>query len=174
MARAAFRISGISQFSRRLQEFDRMAKKAGVDAQMDEADAIVRDAQGRVPVATGRLRDSGHVEGPRVVSRTVEVDAVFGGEEAPHGIVVHEGRVTGPFGPGNTPVISTAGVMRFEQWLDARGIPEDQLWAVITGLYRKGMIANKFLESAFLERRSRVPNGIAQQIANQWRFLSSP
>lgn len=42
------------------------------------------------PVDTGALRSTIHVEGPEKNSRTVSVQVVAGGIEAPYAVVVHE------------------------------------------------------------------------------------
>ena len=67
------------------------ANKACGRAIYAEAEHVLERTIPRVPVATGRLRDSGKVDGPRMRAGDVEATVIFGNEtDVDYAIFVHE------------------------------------------------------------------------------------
>jgi hypothetical protein len=67
------------------------AVAAGRRAQYQAAEVLMTDVKEHyVPVATGTLRNSGHVTPPQEEGSDTSVDLVFGGPAAPYAVYVHE------------------------------------------------------------------------------------
>lgn len=76
----------------------RLLQHGGFDAELAvgaalyrEANTIMNESQQQVPVKTGALKASGHVNTPIYVkSRYIEVKLGYGGAAAPYAFIVHE------------------------------------------------------------------------------------
>lgn len=81
----------ISGIVRSLGVFGKRAEKVVAAALFQEAETVIgRSKKEFVPVDTGALWGSGHVQSPRISGGVVTVQAGFGGPSAPYALKVHE------------------------------------------------------------------------------------
>lgn len=99
-----------------------------------EAELVMTDSKENfVPVVTGALRSSGHVERPKISAGEVSVTLGFGGPAAPYAFAVHENPRSG----------KTAAGSKVGQWkylstplLRAKG----RIRAVIASAVKRGIV----------------------------------
>lgn len=82
-----FRVSGVDQFLRRLEDEIEGIHTRASKAVEKEAEGILADTN--PPVKTGMLRDSGRVESEQNENE-ITSSVVYGGVKAPHAPFVHE------------------------------------------------------------------------------------
>lgn len=83
---------GLLQFEQRLRALSSASgpTKQLAGAAYRRGQAIMSVSQRLVPVDTGELKSSGHVELPKISGSKVQVDLVYGGPAAPYARIVHE------------------------------------------------------------------------------------
>ena len=84
------RIRGSKALQRELKRRAREAPKALAGALFLEAERIMGKSKRLVPVDTGALRASGHVQTPVIVGKKVSVTLGYGGAAVPYAVIVHE------------------------------------------------------------------------------------
>ena len=84
------RLRGSRKLERTLKKLGREAPKALARALFQEAEQIMAKSKPLVPVKTGALRASGHVQPPVITGTKVKVVLGYGGAAAPYAVVVHE------------------------------------------------------------------------------------
>ena len=84
------RIRGSKALQRELKKRAREAPKALAGALFIEAERIMGKSKRLVPVDTGALRASGHVQLPKISGKKVRVVLGYGGAAAPYAVFVHE------------------------------------------------------------------------------------
>lgn len=86
-----FELHGLDRIGQRYSALGQRALQAIGQALYEEAELIMGDSKERyVPVKTTALRESGHVDLPKMRGRRVEVTMGFGGPAAPYALYVHE------------------------------------------------------------------------------------
>lgn len=93
-----------------------------------------------VPVVTGTLRNSGHVQKPEISGNKIEVVLGFGGPAAAYALAVHENPRA-----GKTHGVSPSG----------KPYPKNR-WSRVGGY--------KYLETPFLEAAPGLPDAVAKKI----------
>lgn len=74
----------------RIAEDVAKAPAAMASALFIEAEAIMADSKELVPVDTGALRASGHVQHPKISAQGVEVEMGYGGAAEQYALIQHE------------------------------------------------------------------------------------
>jgi len=82
-------IKGMKELKKALKSKGNQANEALAKALYQEAETIMNQAKRITPVDTGTLRNSGHVQQPKITRNAVEVMMGFGGA-AEYAIYVHE------------------------------------------------------------------------------------
>jgi hypothetical protein len=91
MAKPEFELTGVREMQRNLHRAGKLFATAIEKALYRRAEAVMTKAKrDHVPVDTGNLRASGHVEPPERKGRDVSVTMAFGGPAAPYALAVHE------------------------------------------------------------------------------------
>lgn len=90
MARMRIQLRGIEQVQRRLQHVADTTARSLAAALTVEAEAIMGKSKEIVPVDTGALRSTGHVQPPETAGAQVTVEMGYGGPAAPYAVFVHE------------------------------------------------------------------------------------
>ena len=88
--RITARLRGDKQLKAALRKRGREAPKILARALFREAEPIMTKSKRLVPVDTGALRSSGHVEPPEIRGKRVRVFLVYGGASAEYAVFVHE------------------------------------------------------------------------------------
>jgi hypothetical protein len=83
-------LRGSKALQRELKRRARGAPKALARALFLEAEQIMGKSKRLVPVDTGALRASGHVQPPKISGKKVSVLLGYGGAAAPYAVFVHE------------------------------------------------------------------------------------
>ena len=83
-------IKGLDDLNEKIAEAVKRVKRDTADRLFLGAEIIMTDAKNRTPVLTGALRESGHVEEPKVTDSEISVRLAFGGPAAPYAVYVHE------------------------------------------------------------------------------------
>jgi hypothetical protein len=83
-------ISGVKGIQSRLARAPQETLQALEGAVYQEAQLIMRDSRPLVPVDTGALRSTGHVQNVQRDGEKVEVSFGYGGPAAPYALTVHE------------------------------------------------------------------------------------
>lgn len=83
-------LKGADTMKRALQRFGEHAPAVVGQALYAEANSIMAASQPLVPVDTGALRSSGHVQAPVMTGSKVTVVMGYGGAAAPYAGLVHE------------------------------------------------------------------------------------
>lgn len=84
-------VNGASAISAKIHAAATVGPQAVAAALFQEAEVIMAASkQDYVPVDTGALRASGHVQSPRTVGTQTLVELGFGGPAAPYAVIVHE------------------------------------------------------------------------------------
>lgn len=82
---------GLDALQRKLENIAKAGPQALAAALYEEAEAVMTASKEQhVPVDTGALRASGHVEPPRQVGNRTEITMGYGGPAAPYAVIVHE------------------------------------------------------------------------------------
>src|SRR5256885_64604 len=94
------RVTGIPAMTAKLRKAQRDFKKLVADAMVEDAKLDVAEAKDRAPVYTGPpgpnkpiprvLRESIHMEGPKIEGNRISVEIVAGGEAGAYAIPQHE------------------------------------------------------------------------------------
>ena len=90
MVAQTFIVRGQKQVQAELKRLGRKANKALARALFIEGELVMSGAKKLVPVDTGALRSTGHVNIPLARAGVVLVTLGFGGPAAPYAIRVHE------------------------------------------------------------------------------------
>jgi hypothetical protein len=92
MANKAFevKVKGLKETQADMKRLGPRAGKALAPQIVQEAENIIGDGKEEVPVDTGNLRETGHVQHPIVTETNVSVQAGFGGPAAGYAEKVHE------------------------------------------------------------------------------------
>lgn len=83
-------VSGVEALLANLGMFGQAAERAAKAALYQEAETVMTASKELVPVDTGALRGSGHVQQPVERGSRIEVSLGYGGPAAPYALVVHE------------------------------------------------------------------------------------
>lgn len=85
------KLTGVPELTKALAACGRNAVKAAEKALYQEGEEIMADSKAHyVPVDTGSLRASGHVERPTTRGTMVQVELAYGGPAADYALFVHE------------------------------------------------------------------------------------
>ena len=84
------RLRGSAALKRELKRQGKKARKALARALFLEGEQIMAKSKRLVPVDTGALRASGHVQLPVIRGKKVTVVLGYGGAAAPYAVFVHE------------------------------------------------------------------------------------
>lgn len=89
-------IHGLPKVKKALKQLGAKGPKVLGGALFREGERIMGDSkENYVPVVTGDLRSSGHVQLPKVTAKGASVELGFGGPAAPYALQVHENPNTG-------------------------------------------------------------------------------
>lgn len=84
-------VQGVDALIRRLKQLEPEAQKATGAALYQEAEQIMTRSKSEfVPVQTGVLRGTGHVNEPQIRGSSIEVTMGYGGPAAPYALKQHE------------------------------------------------------------------------------------
>jgi|SRR5882724_9842090 len=95
-------IRGQTELQAKLKQLDAKAMTIVAAYLRHKGERIMTASKAEVPVDTGRLRSSGHVQGPTLTGRTLEVTMGYGGAAARYALKVHENPRAGRTG-GRSP-----------------------------------------------------------------------
>ena len=84
------RLTGVRALQKELKRQGRKAQKALARALLAEGEQIMAKSKRLVPVDTGALRASGHVQLPVIRGKNVKVTLGYGGAAVPYAVFVHE------------------------------------------------------------------------------------
>ena len=84
------RLRGSAKLARELRRLEKAMPGRLASALFLEGEQIMAKSKRIVPVATGALRASGHVQPPEVVGKRITVVLGYGGAAAPYAVIVHE------------------------------------------------------------------------------------
>jgi len=88
--RIAVEVKGTKELQRTLEKLGKRAQAELGKALYAEAELIMAESKKQVPVDTGTLRGTGHVEPSETKKDSVEVELGYGGPAAPYAVVQHE------------------------------------------------------------------------------------
>jgi hypothetical protein len=95
-------VSGLPKVMKALKSLGDKGPKAMGGALFREGESIMGDSKEKfVPVITGNLRSSGHVDKPKITTKGASVELGFGGPAAPYALAVHENPNTGKTAEGS-------------------------------------------------------------------------
>ena len=95
-------MSGVPKVMKALKSLGDKGPKAMGGALFREGESIMGDSKEKfVPVITGNLRSSGHVDKPKITTKGASVEFGFGGPAAPYALAVHENPNTGKTAEGS-------------------------------------------------------------------------
>lgn len=94
---ASIEIKGLDKLNRLLAAAGDKGTTALARGLYEEATMAFNESQVLVPVDTGVLKGSGHVQTPIVTKDSVEVTIAYGGPATPYALFVHE-RIMAPSG----------------------------------------------------------------------------
>lgn len=97
MGNRTIELKGIKELSKIVNNGGDKALKAMAKGLYLEATMAFNESQTLVPVDTGILRASGHVNSPKIDNDSVEITIAYGGPATPYAIFVHE-RIYAPSG----------------------------------------------------------------------------
>jgi len=96
------KVSGLPKVMKALKSLGDKGPKAMGGALFREGESIMGDSKEKfVPVVTGNLRSSGHVDKPKITTKGASVELGFGGPAAPYALAVHENPNTGKTAEGS-------------------------------------------------------------------------
>jgi hypothetical protein len=96
------KVSGLPTVMKALKSLGDKGPKALGGALFREGESIMGDSKEKfVPVVTGNLRSSGHVDKPKITTKGASVELGFGGPAAPYALAVHENPNTGKTAEGS-------------------------------------------------------------------------
>ena len=84
------RLTGVSALKKELRRQGKKAQKSLARALLAEGEQIMAKSKRLVPVDTGALRASGHVQLPVIRGKNVKVVLGYGGAAVPYAVFVHE------------------------------------------------------------------------------------
>jgi hypothetical protein len=85
-----FRLTGLAEMQAKLKQAAEGVRVQMKSALAAEAERLLAEAQARVPVKTGALRDSGHVEMRDDGAGHLTATIAFGNEQVDYAVEVHE------------------------------------------------------------------------------------
>lgn len=95
-------VKGLPQTVKALKKLGDKGPKALGGALFREGESIMGDSKEKfVPVMTGNLKSSGHVQPPKITSAGARVELGFGGPAAAYALSVHENPNTGKTATGS-------------------------------------------------------------------------
>jgi hypothetical protein len=95
-------VSGLPKVQKALKALGKKGPKAMGKALFREGEGIMGDSKEKfVPVVSGNLRATGHVELPKISSNGASVQLGYGGPAAPYALAVHENPNTGKSDTGS-------------------------------------------------------------------------
>lgn len=84
-------LKGVDKFKKKMSKIEnRLVSKAIESHLFKEGEGIMAQSKSLVPVDTGTLRSSGHVQLPKRIGNRIVVTLGYGGPSAPYAIPVHE------------------------------------------------------------------------------------
>lgn len=91
----SFKLEGIPEFEKKLADLVQNAKEGSVKAVYREAETDMTISKRKVPVDTGTLRSTGHVEQPTMIADLASVELGYGGpagdgQNVGYAVIVHE------------------------------------------------------------------------------------
>jgi len=93
---------GLPQVKKALKKLRDKGPKVMGGALFREGESIMGDSKEKfVPVVTGNLKSSGHVQLPKITPRGASVELGFGGPAAAYALTVHENPNTGKTAEGS-------------------------------------------------------------------------
>ena len=96
------KISGLPQVKKALKKLGDKGPRVLGGALYREGEGIMGASKGEyVPVVSGNLRASGHVQLPKITSKGASVELGYGGPAAPYALSVHENPNTGKTATGS-------------------------------------------------------------------------
>jgi hypothetical protein len=96
------KVSDLPKVMKALKSLGDKGPKAMGGALFREGESIMGDSKEKfVPVITGNLRSSGHVDKPKITTKGASVEFGFGGPAAPYALAVHENPNTGKTAEGS-------------------------------------------------------------------------
>jgi len=90
VAEAKVIVKGVDKTLARLARMNPRARQALKAALYMEGENIMGESKRQVPVDTGNLRTTGHVEPPKEASGIITVTLGYGGPAAPYAVYIHE------------------------------------------------------------------------------------
>lgn len=156
------KLTGFPELRAALQHAGTLANQSLASAMVTEMLAVVRKAQGYVPVNTGNLKASGTVLPPEIAGTRITVTGGFGNASSKYAIWVHEGRRPGSKQPPTEAI---------RQWLHDKGGDEDMAFVVARSIGRRGIRPSKFLERAFLEHMPGIEMRLAAGVTKAFERL---
>jgi hypothetical protein len=111
-----FQVKGIRELEQNLRQMAKAAPEASARAVYVWAEEVMAKSKELVPVDSGTLRGTGHVDLPVIGPTEVSVRLGYGGPAAPYALAVHENPrsgKTGGFSPSGRPYRHYA---RVGQW----------------------------------------------------------
>lgn len=97
MGRGSIELVGIKELANLVRTGGNKALQALAKGLYLEATMAFNESQTLVPVDTGILRSSGHVNSPKIDTDSVEITIAYGGPATPYALFVHE-RIYAPSG----------------------------------------------------------------------------
>lgn len=91
-------VTGVKKTQQKIARAGQVGKSALGMALFVEGEKIMGASKLLVPVVTGNLRASGHVQLPQIAAGVVFVDLGYGGSAAPYAVKVHENPRAGKTG----------------------------------------------------------------------------
>lgn len=95
-------VRGLPQVKKALKQLGGKGPKVMGGALFREGESIMGDSKEKyVPVMTGNLRASGHVQRPKITGNGASVELGFGGPAAPYALQIHENPNAGKTATGS-------------------------------------------------------------------------
>jgi len=96
------KVSGLPQTKKALKQLGEKGPRVMGGALFREGESIMGDSKEKfVPVVTGNLKSSGHVQPPKITSNGASVELGYGGPAAAYALNVHENPNTGKTAEGS-------------------------------------------------------------------------
>jgi hypothetical protein len=135
-------VTGAEDVRQRVLAMAKAAPGRVADALVAEAEMTMADSKLLVPVVTGTLRASGHVQKPVIAQREVSVTMGYGGAASAYALVTHENPRAGATGGVSPSGQRYKRYSRVGQW--------------------------KYLEQPFLARVSGLTERLWERIVKNW------
>lgn len=158
------RVTGVERVKEALDRAGKAGNRALARGLFQEGEKIMSEAKEEVPVDTGVLRASGHVEKPKRSKGTVVVEVGFGGpagagendEDVGYALVMHEGRRPGQKMP---PLDAIKAWARRKEDVD-----EEAAFAIARSIAEEGIEGTKYLEGPAKKHAPKIPRNVAREI----------